>query len=107
MIVSILTRTTRLYEPQAWQAALETVLPRIRDLMATEEGFISVQYMLAIDGGRMAQITTWASRQDCLRYIREGGAAMVATVEDAALPTAAHPHGSWTRETFDALDIPT
>lgn len=107
MIVSILTRNTRLPTREAWQEALAGVLPKINGVFAEQPGFISVQYMWGLDGdGRIAQVTSWQSREDCLRYIREGGAAMVATIEEAAAPTAAHPRGNWVRETFEVAELP-
>lgn len=104
MVVSILTRKTRLRDRVQWEAALGTVLPKITDLLASEDGFISVQYAWgAEDDGEFAQITTWNSLDDCRGYVRGGGAATVATIEDAAVPTAAHPDGAWVRKTFETV----
>jgi heme-degrading monooxygenase HmoA len=104
MVVSILTRKTRLRDRAQWEAALGTVLPRIKDLLGSQQGFVSVEYAWgAEDGGEFAQITVWRSLEDCRRYVREGGAATVATVEDAAVPTAPHPDGAWTRKTFETI----
>jgi heme-degrading monooxygenase HmoA len=102
MVVSILTRKTRLRERSQWEAALGTVLPRIKDLLASESGFVSVEYAWSVEeGGEFAQITAWKTLDDCRRYVREGGAATVATIEDAAVPTAPHPDGAWVRKTFE------
>lgn len=104
MVVSILTRRTRIRSRAEWEAALGTVLPRIRQLLAAEPGFLSVQYgWSAEDDGEFAQVTTWDSPDACRAYVRGGGAAMVATVEEAAVPTAAHPHGAWVRKTFEVI----
>jgi heme-degrading monooxygenase HmoA len=104
MVVSILTRRTRLRDRVQWEAALGTVLPRIRELLASQPGFVSVEYAWgAEDSGEFAQITAWNSLQDCRKYVREGGAATVATVEDAAVPTAPHPDGAWVRKTFETV----
>jgi len=104
MVVSILTRRTRIRSRAEWEAALGMVLPRIRELLAGEKGFASVQYAWGVeDDGEFAQITTWESLEDCRRYVRGGGAATVATVEDAAVPTAPHPEGAWVRKTFELL----
>jgi hypothetical protein len=104
MVVSILTRKTRLRDRVQWEAALGTVLPKITDLLASENGFVSVQYAWgAEDDGEFAQITTWSSLDDCRSYVRGGGAATVATIEDAAVPTAAHPDGAWVRKTFETV----
>lgn len=106
MIVSILTRQTRLTERAVWDAALGTVLPKILKVLGEQPGFVSVQYLWGADEpGRIAQVTTWASEDDCRNYVRGGAAATVATIEDAAVPTAAYPKGSWTRETFSAVEI--
>ena len=106
MIVSILMRHTRLTERPVWDAALGTVLPRIQKLLAEQPGFVSLQYLWGTDEpGRFAQMTTWASEDDCRNYIRGGAAATVATIEDAAVPTAAYPKGSWTRESFAVAEV--
>ena len=101
MIVSILTRHTRLTERAVWEASLGTALPKILHVLAEQPGFVAVQYLWGTDeAGRIAQITTWRSEDDCRAYVRGGGAATVATLEDAAVPTAGYPKGSWVRETF-------
>lgn len=97
-----MARQTRITERAVWEAALGTVLPKIREVLAGEPGFISVEYMWGMDEpGRFVQITTWESQADCERYVRGGGAAMVATIEDAAVPTAAYPNGGWVRRTYE------
>ena len=55
--------------------------------------------------GAFAQITTWQSEDDCKRYVREGGAAKIATLEEAAIPTAPHPEGRWVRQTYEAAEF--
>jgi len=80
-------------------------LPKIQGLLAGEPGFVSVQYAWsAEDDGEFAQITTWDSLEECRAYVRGGGAATVATLEEAAVPTAAHPHGAWVRKTFEVVE---
>jgi heme-degrading monooxygenase HmoA len=92
-------------ERPVWEAALGTVLPKIRVVLEAAPGFVSVQYLWGTDEpGHIAQITTWRDQDDCRRYVREGAAAMVATIEDAAAPTAAYPNGSWVRQTFSAIE---
>jgi hypothetical protein len=101
MIISILMRQTRLTERSVWEASLGTVMPKIEEVLGKSPGFVSVQYVWGVDEpGGIAQITTWQTEQDCRRYIREGNAATVATIEDAAVPTAAYPNGSWVRHNF-------
>ena len=105
MITSILTRHTRLTERAVWEAALWTVLPKIREVLEAAPGFVSMEYMWGTDEpGHVAQITTWQSEDDCRRYVRGGGAAMAATIEDAAAPTAAYPNGGWVRQTFSVVE---
>ena len=92
-------------ERAAWEAALGTVLSKIHKVLEAAPGFVSVRYLWGTDEpGHIAQITVWQSEDDCRRYVREGDAAMVATIEDAAVPTAAYPNGSWVRQTFSAIE---
>ena len=102
MVLSILTRKTRIADRSQWQSALEAVLPKLEAVLAGEAGFVSVEYLWSTDeDGAFAQITTWQSSDDCLSYVRGGGAATVATLEDAAIPTAAYPDGAWVRRSFE------
>ena len=102
MILSILTRKTRLQDRAQWQSKLESVLPRIREVLGEQSGFVSLQYLWGADeAGQTAQITAWKSLEDCRRYVREGAAATIATIEDAVVPTAAHPEGAWVRTTYE------
>ncbi len=102
MVVSVLMRRTRISDRQEGESRLAGVLPKIKPLLEAEPGFVSVQYLWGLDeGGEIAQITTWQTLDDCHRHVRGGGAATVATLEDAALPTAAHPNGAWVRKTYE------
>ncbi len=102
MVLSILTRKTRITDRTHWQSALEAVLPQLQAVLDGEVGFVSVEYLWSADeAGAFAQITTWASPDDCHRYVRGGGAATVATLEDAAIPTAPYPDGAWVRRNFE------
>lgn len=106
MVTSILMRQTRITERAVWEASLGAVLPKIRELLGSQTGFVSLQYLWGADEpGRIAQVTVWQSEADCRRYIREGAAATVATIEDAAVPTAAYPNGNWVRHNFSAADV--
>jgi len=106
MVISILTRHTRITDRAIWEASLGTVLPKIRDIMQAQPGFVSVQYLWGADEpGRFAQITTWDSEEQCRSYIREGAAATVATIEDGAVPTASYPNGNWLRQNFIAAGL--
>jgi hypothetical protein len=105
MVISILMRKTRITDRGQWESALAGVLPRIVEILEEESGFVSVQYMWGTDAaGEIGQITTWKTLEDCRRYVREGGAATVATHEDSAVPTAPYPDGAWTRQTYDVLE---
>lgn len=105
MILSILTRHTRTKDRAQWEAQLNSVLPKIRPVLKAAPGFVSLEYFWVPDEpGKIAQITTWLTPDDCLRYVREGAAANVATLEEAAIPTAPYPHGAWTRTTLEAVE---
>ena len=105
MVVSILRRKSRLSERARWQAQLAGVLPKITGVLDKSPGFVSVQYAWDVsEEGAFAQITTWQSEDDCKRYVREGGAATIATLEEAAIPTAPHPDGRWVRQTYEIAE---
>jgi hypothetical protein len=102
MVKSILTRKTAIKERAQWQSRLDNVLPKVREVLEAETGFVSVEYAWGDqDDGEFAQITEWKTPEDCRRYVREGGAATVGALEDRAIPTASHPDGNWVRKTFD------
>jgi hypothetical protein len=105
MIVSVLTRKSRISEHAVWAAALEIAMPRILEVLEAQLGFVSVECLWGVnEPGLTAQITRWQSEEDCRRYVRQGGAAMVATIEEAAIPTAPYPDGAWVRNTFASAD---
>ena len=52
----------------------------------------------------MGQLTRWQTLEDCLRYVRGGGAATVALHEDRAIPTASYADGAWLRRTFEVVE---
>ena len=104
MVVSILMRKTEIKERAQWEARLKGALPKILEVLRSEPGFVSVQYLWgAGSDGDTGQITTWQTADDCLRYVREGGAATVGAFEDRALPTASHPDGAWVRKTYEVV----
>jgi heme-degrading monooxygenase HmoA len=105
MVVSILMRKTRIAERSRRESALRSALPKIRNIVQTQPGFASLQYLWDVhEEGALAQITTWNSDEYCRRYVREGAAATVATIEESALPTAPHPEGAWVRRTFETIE---
>ena len=104
MTISILTRKTRLKDRAAWETALNGVLPRIRELLDKQPGFESLQYLWSAENnGEFAQITAWKNLEECQQYVRAGAAAAIATIEDAAVPTAGHPDGAWLRRTYEVV----
>ena len=104
MVVSILRRKSRLTDRARWEAQLAVVLPKITAVLEKAPGFVSVQYAWDVNGGgEFAQITTWQTEDDCNRYVREGAAAMIATLEEAAIPTALHPDGKWVRQSYEMV----
>jgi heme-degrading monooxygenase HmoA len=105
MVVSILRRKSRVTDRARWQAQLTSVLPKITSILQKAPGFVSVQYAWDLnDEGAFAQITTWNSEDECKRYVREGAAATIATIEEAAIPTALHPDGQWLRQTYEVTE---
>jgi heme-degrading monooxygenase HmoA len=105
MVVSILRRKSRVTDRTRWESQLASVLPKITAILANSSGFVSVQYAWDVnDEGAFAQITTWNSEDDCKRYVREGAAATIATIEEAAIPTALHPDGRWLRQTYEIVN---
>lgn len=102
MVVSILMRKTRIRDSAQYDALVAELLPKATEIMKAQPGFVSVQYLWSLTAeGEIAQITTWTTSDDCRRYVREGAAATVATIEDAVIPTAAHPDGAWVRKTYE------
>jgi len=105
MIVSILMRKTRIQDRAEWEKRLSGVLPRVKEILKGEHGFVSVEYSWgAEDDGEMMQVTSWDTLKDCQQHVRGGGAADIATMEDAALPTAPFPNGAWVRKTFEVVE---
>ena len=102
--ISILRRKSRVSDRSRWESQLAVVLPKITTILEAAPGFVSAQYAWDVDSeGAFAQITTWQSEDECRRYVREGAAASIATIEEAAIPTALHPNGSWVRTTYEVV----
>ena len=100
MVISTLTRKTAIADPEEFAKRAERYLARVRPILEKQPGFAGVE-LVREDGG-LVETTRWASMDDCRRYVREGAAALVATMADAALPTAPYPNGTWRRETNEA-----
>ena len=101
MVISVLIRKTAIRDPEEWRKRADSLVERLRPLLERQPGFVDVA-VEAADDGSLRETTRWSSADDCRRYVREGGAAMVATIADALLPTAPYPNGAWVRETRDA-----
>ncbi len=105
MVISIVMRKAAVKDRGQWESRLAQAMAALKQVLAQQRGFVSVQYLWGADNdGEMAQITTWETLDDCLSYVREGGAATVAAYEDGALPTAPHPDGAWLRKTFELVE---
>ena len=107
MVISILMRRTAIQSREEWQQRIERALPRVRAVLDRQPGFIDLRYAWSCeDNGDMAVITHWQGQDACRKFVRGGGAALMATIEDAILPTAAYPHGTWVRKTYEVADEP-
>lgn len=97
MIVSVLKRKTAIADAEEWDKRAARLLERVRPLLERQGGFAGIELRRG-DRGELTEETRWQSMDDCRRYVREGGAASVATIADALLPTAPYPNGRWLRE---------
>lgn len=98
MVVSVLKRKTAIQDPEEWDKRAARLLERLRPHLEQQAGFAGIE-LRREDGGALVEETRWKSGDDCRRYVREGAAAMAATMSDALLPTAPYPNGGWLRET--------
>ena len=96
VVISTLTRKTAIADADDWAKRAERFLERARPFLQQQPGFDGIE-LVREDGG-LIETTRWQSMADCRRYVRDGAAAMVATMADAALPTAPYPNGAWRRE---------
>jgi hypothetical protein len=94
-----LRRTTSITKPEDWDKRSSGLLARLEPYLQKQPGFVAHTLTRDDDTGAMTQTTTWATDEDCTRYLRNGAAAMAATWIDAFLPTAPYPKGTWLRET--------
>lgn len=98
MVESRLVRKTVVPDRAAWERRLASARERILKVLERQPGFLGVEFLWEPEGpGTTGQVTRWRSEEECRRYVRGGGAATVATWEDAALPTAPYPDGTWVR----------
>lgn len=96
-VVSTLRRKTTVTAPGEFAQRQSGLLPRLLPLLERQPGFISHE-MRQEDGGGMVEITRWSSMDHCRAYLRDGAAAMAATMLDAFFPTAPYPDGTWLRD---------
>lgn len=101
MVISVVTRKTAITDEAQWRERLQRALPRVKAVLERQPGFVSVQYMWGMNGGgEMGCILAWRTAEDYRNYVHSGAAATVSTIEDAALPTAAYPNGTWWRKSY-------
>ena len=94
-VTSRLERTTQVTTLEEWEKRRPRLESTIKPLLEKQPGFQQVD--LEWNEGRLVETTTWESQEDCRKYIREGGAATVATYADQVVPTAGYPNGTWIR----------
>jgi heme-degrading monooxygenase HmoA len=97
MIASTLTRMTTVNDAAEFEKRAAALAQRLQPLLDRQPGFVSRELRRDGDGGAMVEITRWQTMDDCRAYLRNGGAAMAATMLDAFFPTAPYPNGSWLR----------
>ncbi|MPZ22721.1 MAG: hypothetical protein GEU28_04080 [Dehalococcoidia bacterium] len=95
MITSRLQRKTVVNSREECEQRIESLKPRVLPIMEKHEGFLGVEFEWLDD--TIVETTSWASEEACRAYVRQGGAATVASYSDALLPTAPYPDGTWTR----------
>ena len=105
MVVSVLRRKTAVRDPEEWDKRAARLLDRLRPYLERQPGFAGIE-LRREEGGSLVEETRWRSLDDCRRYVREGAAAMAATMSDALLPTAPYPNGTWVRETHETMTHP-
>ena len=101
MIISRLRRMTTVADAAEFDKRAATLGDRLQPLLARQPGFVAREMQRDGDGGGMIEMTTWHTADDCRAYLRNGGAAMAATMLDAFFPTAPFPDGNWLRETVE------
>ena len=107
MFVAVLRRKTTVTSPEEWEKRMSALAPRLDALLARQPGFVSHELRREADDGSMVEETAFKTADDCRAYLRNGGAAMAATMLDAFFPTAPYPNGNWVRETVERGCITT
>ena len=102
MIRSTLSRNTTVSDAAEFEKRQAALIERLLPLLQRQPGFVSHEMRREGDGGGMVQVTAWHTADDCRAYLRNGAAAMAATMLDACFPTAPFPNGNWVRRNADA-----
>ena len=97
MVSSTLRRKTTVTDAADFEKRQAALMTRLLPLLQRQQGFVSHDMKRDGDAGAMIEVTQWESDDDVRRYLREGGAAMAATILDAFFPTAPYPDGTWVR----------
>jgi heme-degrading monooxygenase HmoA len=101
MIHSTLTRMSTVTDAADFEKRQAALEGRMLPLLQKQPGFISHEMRRDGDAGGMVQLTVWTTDAGCRAYLRNGAAAMAATMLDAFFPTAPFPDGNWVRENHD------
>jgi heme-degrading monooxygenase HmoA len=101
MITSHLRRKTTVTDAAEFEKRQQALASRVVPLLQKQPGFVSYDMRREGDGGAMVETTVWESAGDCRAYLRDGAAAMAATMLDAFFPTAPFPDGTWVRENLE------
>lgn len=99
MIVHVLYRKVAI-RPEEWERRSEALRERLAGVLCRQPGFLGWDLYRTPDGAAMTEVTRWDSPEHCRKYVREGGAALAATIMDAIIPTAPYPDGDWQRATY-------
>ena len=101
MFVAVLRRKTTVRDQEEWEKRTAVLAPRLDAVLARQSGFVSHELRRDGNEGGMVEETVFKTADDCRGYLRNGGAAMAATMLDAFFPTAPDPNGNWVRETVE------
>jgi heme-degrading monooxygenase HmoA len=101
MITSTLTRMTIVTDAAEFEKRQAALTARLMPLLQRQPGFVSHEMRRDGERGGMVEVTRWQTQDDCRAYLRNGGAAMAATMLDAFFPTAPFPDGTWVRTTAE------
>jgi len=97
MIRSTLRRKTTVTDATEFEKRQAALMSRLLPLLDRQPGFVAHEMSRDGAAGGMVEVTSWETEDALRSYLREGGAAMAATILDAFFPTAAYPGGTWLR----------